>query len=211
MEFFAHLENLWHAIALFFQNVDIHQMVQEHRSWFYTIAFVWAFLEGETFLIFAGAAASKGMLDVKLLIAAAWAGSVCGDQLYFFLGRKYGTRILKRFPKVNAIAQKVFVLIKKHDVLFILTYRFLWTVRNFSSFSLGCANVSWKKFAPLNVIAAFIWAVVFSMTGYLFGEVLDEVHYALIGVLVLVILLFVAHWGVKKWSASREKKAKGRK
>jgi membrane protein DedA with SNARE-associated domain len=41
---------------------------------------------------------------------------------------------------------------------------------------------------------------------YMFGEVLDEVHYALIGILVLVILLFVAHWGVKKWSAARDKK-----
>jgi membrane protein DedA with SNARE-associated domain len=211
MEFLAPIESLWQAIVLFFQNVDIHQMVQEHRSWFYTIAFVWAFLEGETFLIFAGAAAAHGMLDVKLLIASAWAGSVCGDQLYFFLGRKYGTRILKKFPKVNAIAQKVFVIIKKHEVLFILTYRFLWTVRNFSSFALGCAQTSWKKFAPLNVIAAFVWAVVFSMTGYLFGEVLDEVHYAMIGLLALVAVLFLAHWGVKKWSAAREKKAKRRK
>ncbi|HVY13353.1 MAG TPA: hypothetical protein VHB73_07300, partial [Alphaproteobacteria bacterium] len=122
MDITASLGDFWQATVLFFQNVDVHELIRRNRSWFYTIAFVWSFLEGETFLIFAGAAAAQAVLDIKLLIACAWMGSFCGDQLYFFLGNKFGHKILDKFPKLKPGAEKVFDLIKKHNVAFILTY-----------------------------------------------------------------------------------------
>ena len=44
------------------------------------------FLEGETILVLAGLAAHQGYLSLSGIILAAFAGSLCGDQLFFFWG-----------------------------------------------------------------------------------------------------------------------------
>jgi membrane protein DedA with SNARE-associated domain len=203
MEIASTFHDFWQATQLFFENVDVHELIQRNRAWFYTIAFVWAFLEGETFLIFAGAAAAQGVLDIKLLILAAWSGSMCGDQLYFFLGYRFGPSILEKFPKHKKNADKIFALIKKYGVFFILIYRFLWTVRNVCAFALGFSRFPWKTFAPWNAVAALIWACCFAGAGYFFGEalenVLGEIHYAMAGLVGLVALFFVGKWLLKKF------------
>ena len=38
--------------------MDVNQLIAEHGAWFYPITFLWTFLEGETFVIFAGAASA---------------------------------------------------------------------------------------------------------------------------------------------------------
>jgi hypothetical protein len=39
-------------------DIDIYQLIERYQDWFYLITFIWTFLEGETFVIFAGAAAT---------------------------------------------------------------------------------------------------------------------------------------------------------
>ena len=63
--------------------MDISQLIAEHGAYFYLIAFVWTFLEGETFVLFAAFAAAQGLLNPALLLAATWLGSFCGDQSLF--------------------------------------------------------------------------------------------------------------------------------
>src|SRR5215467_5360120 len=57
--------------------MDISQLIAEHGAFFYLIAFVWTFLEGETFVLFAAFAAAQGLLNPALLLAATWLGSFC--------------------------------------------------------------------------------------------------------------------------------------
>ena len=57
---------------------DIRNMVVQHGHWFYLITFLWTFVEGETFVIFAGTFAAQGLSSVRLLqeqYPAALAGS----------------------------------------------------------------------------------------------------------------------------------------
>jgi membrane protein DedA with SNARE-associated domain len=60
---------------------DIRHMVVQHGHWFYLITFLWTFVEGETFVIFAATFAAQGLLDPFLLLISAWLGSFSGDQL----------------------------------------------------------------------------------------------------------------------------------
>ena len=55
--------------------MDISQLIAEHGACFYLIAFVWTFLEGETFVLFAGFAAAQGLLNPILLLLATLFGS----------------------------------------------------------------------------------------------------------------------------------------
>lgn len=183
-------------------DADIYKLIAEYSDWFYVITFVWTFLEGETFVIFAGAAASHGMLHQYWLIAAAWLGSFCGDQFYFWLGRQYGHSLMKRFPKLQGGVNVALSMLHKYHVGFILSFRFIYGVRNFSSLAMGMSPISWPRFAVLNFIAAGLWANTFAWAGYLLGKAFEAIlgdiakdfGLVMLGIFALVgTVLFIAH------------------
>jgi membrane protein DedA with SNARE-associated domain len=187
--------------------LDIEKLIVEYQAWFYGITFLWTFLEGESFVIIAGAASFKGHLDIYLLILAAWIGSFCGDQLYFFLGRRFGRRILARFPRFEGGVQIALDMLHKYHTFFILTYRYIYGVRNVASFAMGMSELRWPRFAALNLVAAFVWANSFAWAGYLLskafeavlGDITQNFGYIMLGVFVFVVsLLTFIHWRAKK-------------
>jgi membrane protein DedA with SNARE-associated domain len=181
---------------------EINQLIQNTGDWIYLIAFFWAALEGETFVIFAGLAAQRGYLNIYALIFAVGFGSLLGDQICFWLGRCYGARLLHRFPKLENGIKQAIVWLERHAVGFILSYRFMYGIRNVSSIAIGMSHLSWQKFALWNFIAAFVWAVAFSNIGYLFGDLIEHVpegedklasviHQVMVGVLAFFTLFMV--------------------
>jgi membrane protein DedA with SNARE-associated domain len=150
--------------------MNINQLIADHGSWFYLIAFVWTFLEGETVVLCAGFAAAQGLVDPFLLTAAAWLGSFAGDQCYFWLARHYGTPLLDRYPRWHHGVDKALHWLERYDTGFILSFRFIYGVRNFSSFALGLSHVHWRRFLKWNFVAAGLWAVSFVATGYFLGH-----------------------------------------
>lgn len=154
---------------------EINQLIQNYGDWIYLIAFFWAALEGETFVIFAGLAAQRGYLNIFELIVAVGLGSLMGDQICFWLGRCYGARILHRYPKLEAGVNQAIIWLERHAVGFILSYRFMYGVRNVSSIAIGMSHLTWQRFAFWNAVAAFVWAVAFSNIGYAFGDLIARV------------------------------------
>src|SRR5579885_1942364 len=65
------------------KTMDIDHVIAQHGAWFYLLAFVWTYFEGETIVLAAGFAAAQGLLDPILLLVASWLGSFCGDQCNF--------------------------------------------------------------------------------------------------------------------------------
>lgn len=153
---------------------EIRELLSSYGQWFYLIAFMWAFLEGETFLIFAGFAAQRGYLNIEALVVCAWLGSFCGDQLFFSFGRYFGTRIFLRFPNIKSRVAKVTDWLERYAIAFILSYRFIYGVRNVSSIAIGMSDLSWRIFVFWNAVAAFIWANAFSGFGYFFGNLIEH-------------------------------------
>src|SRR5579863_5926299 len=115
----------------------VHRLIADHGAWIYVITFVWTFFEGETFVLGAGFAAAQGLLNAPLLLVVAWLGSFAGDQCYFWIGRNFGLRLLSRRPVWRSRVDSALALVKRYDTLFILSFRFIYGVRNFSSFALG--------------------------------------------------------------------------
>lgn len=138
----------------------------------YAAVFVGAFLEGETILIMAGFAAHRGYLELPWVVGAAAVGSFLGDQLYFYLGRRYGWRILDRFPRLESRAARVQVLLQHYQLPLILGIRFLYGLRTVGPLAIGMSPVGWLRFFALNLISAAAWAVLIGGAGYLFGQAL---------------------------------------
>lgn len=179
--------------------MDIAETIREYGDWFYVVTFVWTFLEGETFVLFAGLAARQDILRLDLLILVAWLGSFCGDQVYFWIGRRWGHSLLRRFPRWAPGVHAALDLLRRYNTWFILSFRFIYGVRNFSSFAMGTSGLSWPRFLVLNFIAAGVWAVTFAGAGYIVGATFEHLlgDLALVFGLVMltifaVVILFIA-------------------
>lgn len=167
-------------------------------SYGYLALFIGTFLEGETILVLAGIAAHAGYLELPWVILTAFVGSLSGDQLCFFLGRRYGKAWLAKSPLWQARAERAHKLTERHHDWIILTFRFFYGLRNVIPFSLGMSRVSVPRFVLLNAIGAFVWAIVLGTGGYLLGAaaetVLSDVKHYQILALVIVALVALAFW-----------------
>src|SRR5437868_13817968 len=150
--------------------MDLNQLIAQNGACFYVIVLVWTFLEGETVVLVAAFAEALGLVDPVLLFFAAWLGSFAGDQSYFWLGRNFGVRLLDRFPRWRHGVEAALGWLERYDTGFILSFRFIYGVRNFSSFAMGLSAVRWDRFLRLNFLAAALWAASFVAGGYFLGH-----------------------------------------
>jgi len=139
----------------------------------YGTVLVGTFLEGETILVLGGFAAHRGYLALPWVILAAFIGSLCGDQLFFYLGRKHSQAILERRPSWKARVDKAQRLVGRFQTPLILVFRFLYGLRTVLPFVIGMSSVPTGQFVFLNAVGALVWAVVVGTGGYLFGNALQ--------------------------------------
>ncbi len=151
--------------------MDINKLIIENGAYFYLIAFAWTFLEGETIVLFAGFAAAQGLVNPVFLLFVTWLGTFSGDQLYFWIGRSFGSRLLRRFPPWRHGVEAALSWLERYNAGFILSFRFIYGVRNVSSFAMGLSAINWKRFLSLNFLAAALWAASFISFGYFLGHV----------------------------------------
>jgi membrane protein DedA with SNARE-associated domain len=126
-------------------------------------------LEGEAVLVAAGALAHQGLLSLPWVIAAAFVGSVAGDQAWFLLGRRYGTPFLHERPALLARAGVVQTWLDRYGTLFLIGFRFLYGLRTVTPALLGATGFPMRRFALLNVFGAALWATAFGAFGYGLG------------------------------------------
>ncbi len=156
----------------------------------YAAAALWAFFEGETFVLVAAAAgAATGLIDPWVLMGAVWLGSFAGDQTWFTLGRRLGPGALRRIPGAERRVAQASALLERHGTLFVLSFRFLYGVRNVASAACGIAGMDHRRFAALNFIAAGLRAGSFVAAGWFLGALLgpERLLWALAGTAVAVI------------------------
>lgn len=169
------------------------------------------FFEGETVLVLGGLAAQLGYLQLPWVVASAFVGTVCGDQLYFFIGRRHGRAMLARRPLWQPRAQRVFTILQRHQNLLLLGFRFLYGLRTVTPFAIGMSEVGVTRFVLLNIVSAAIWATAIGSLGYVFGTAIESVigdikHYEM-AILGAVGAAAVSAWTIAAW---RRRRARGR-
>ena len=167
----------------------------------YLAVLVGTFLEGETVLVLAGFAAHRGYLSLPVVIVVAFAGTVFGDQLFYYLGRKHSAFILSRKPGWQSNLDKARRLLHKHKFLTILCFRFIYGLRTVTPFSLGIAEISPRLFVPLNILGGIVWSVSIGCAGYYFGHALEAIFGHLkhieLWVMASIVLLGGIIWTIR--------------
>ncbi|WP_051908834.1 DedA family protein [Candidatus Odyssella acanthamoebae] len=175
------------------------------KEWGYLAVLLGSMIEGESVILTACVMAYMGYLSIAKIVAIAFLGTLVADQGLYYVGRLYGHRILERFPKLKAPSEKAFRLLKRWDIWYILSFRFIYGIRIISPVVIGAGGISPQRFIPLNFISALVWTSVSCTGGYLLGKVIDAIDFSLVehyiflvsaGLLALVI--GIGYFGWKK-------------
>ena len=152
--------------------MSLSGLIMRHGYW---ITFVGAVCEGETVLNLAGLAAHRGYLRVSALIVLGALGGLAGDQLFFFVGRRAGSRVWRRFPRLKPAADRVASMVERRPVATVFAVRFLYGLHTAGPIAIGMSAMPWSTFAVANAAGALVWSTVWIGAGYLLGGVLEAV------------------------------------
>ena len=166
----------------------------------YLLIFIGTFLEGETLLMLGGYFAHRGYLDLYGVMATAFVAAVCGDQVFFHIGRRHADKLFARFPHLHDKVRIAVHRAERHQNAVVLCMRFLWGLRIAVPVAMGMTRMQARKFFWLNLLSAAIWAALFASLGFstshLVSQVVDNLHHyerwiagALLAVGVLVLTL----------------------
>jgi membrane protein DedA with SNARE-associated domain len=149
-------------------------LIRQHGDAAYGVMFAYAASHSLLFALFAGYAAHSGALQLGTLILVCWFGSFAGDALRFWIGRRFGTRWLGSFPRLERAVQTVARLADRHYVLMILFHRYPHGIRGVAGFAYGMSRLPWPTFLAINFIAAGVWSSTVVLAGYAFGQVSEK-------------------------------------
>jgi membrane protein DedA with SNARE-associated domain len=170
-----------------------------------------SFLEGETVVVLAGYAARRGYLSLSWVILAAFVGSVVGDQLWFYLGRRYGPAIFKRYPGLAQKSERVNALLHRRGTLFVVFLRFMYGIRIAGPIVIGVTRYPARRFFLLNLIGGILWAPIIAGAGYFLGHgieiLLGDIRRYEIWFLALVGVLGAGVWAFRRLRRSKRRNA----
>jgi membrane protein DedA with SNARE-associated domain len=176
----------------------------------YLAVLLGALIEGETILLLAGFAIQQGSLDLTLVLSLGFLGAFAGDQFWFYMARRHGSVWLARRPHLLAKAARAKHLLDRHATLFILSFRFIYGMRNLGAMVIALSAITTRRFIFLNLIAAAVWAFVVIMSGYFFGEAavalldgLASIEQTLFAVFVVLALAVIASLLLRRWLLRR--------
>jgi membrane protein DedA with SNARE-associated domain len=157
-------------------------------------------LPGETALVLAAMfAGATGLLDIRIIILLAAAGAIIGDNIGFWAGRRFGLPLLLRHgAKVGLNDDRIKLgqyLFHRHGAKIVFFGRFIALLRIFAAFLAGVNRYGWGQFLFYNATGGVIWATIFGLGGFAFGDAFEHVSGPLGKIsLALAILGLAAGW-----------------
>jgi membrane protein DedA with SNARE-associated domain len=150
-------------------------------------------LPGETILVLAAIyAAADPTLNIWLVVGAAALGSTIGDNLGYWIGRRYAYEILLRYGRyIGMSIARIKVgqyLFREHEGKVVFLGRFVALLRILAAFLAGVNHMPWPAFLVANAAGAILWATAFGLGGYYFGKLLFQLHSVLAAVIFAVAL-----------------------
>ncbi|HZS89087.1 MAG TPA: DedA family protein [Chloroflexota bacterium] len=130
---------------------------------------------GETTLLSAAVYAGlSGQLSIALVITAAAAGAILGDNAGYLVGRTVGERVLGRLGRPTGRSGRALVvgryLFGRHGGKAVFLGRFVAVLRIFAALLAGATKMPWRRFVLYNAAGGLLWASVMGLLGYALGS-----------------------------------------
>jgi membrane protein DedA with SNARE-associated domain len=187
--------------------------------WAYGIIFAAMVLEnaglplpGETVTLLAGYAAGSGQLDPLGVMAAAAGGAILGDNLGYWVGRRFGWALLLRGGRLlrrsDGEMEALRARFLRHAGTSVLLGRFVAVLRVLAGPMAGAVGMPYGRFLLCNGAGAMLWAGTMVSLAWLggrwipFDRMVEGVAQFGIGLLLLLLLTVLLPWALGRLEAS---------
>jgi membrane protein DedA with SNARE-associated domain len=180
--------------------LDLTEFVATYGIWlvaaFIALESIGAPLPAEAALMAAAFLAARTYdLDIWSLIAAGIVAAILGNIAGFWLGRRFGARLLLRHgarfgltERRIKIGQWLFV---RYGGRFVFTARFLPFLRNMAAVLAGANSMPQPKFYLVSAIAAAAWVMCYGLGTYWLSEAFTSLASPAAAVLAVAAILIV--------------------
>ena len=187
------------------QHLDTILTIIKDYGWIsYLIIFAYCALKSGSLPLFAGIAAQLGALNIFVVATLVFLGGYLGDELRFYLGRKYGVQNLSSRPWYQDSVSAAKLLLDHYGKAYIFLYRYPKGMRTIGALPVALTDMTWPVFTFLNFSSALVWTFVLVGGGYLFGSTIEKLvgeHWGLFSVALLCAFLFVSYLALRHVSA----------
>jgi membrane protein DedA with SNARE-associated domain len=129
---------------------------------------------GETALITASLLASKGDLNIAVVIVLAAAAAIVGDNIGYLIGRKGGRWALERPGRFHRERLRVIAtgepFFERHGPKAVFFGRFVLGLRVWASWLAGATHMRWRSFLLWNALGGICWATTVGLIAYFLGR-----------------------------------------
>jgi len=177
----------------------------------YIVIFIGAALDnfglpasGDVVLFAGGWFSNRGHAALPLVMLSGFAGALASDNAVYWIGRIGGRPLITRVLKMRFLhflinegtLEKVERYFEAHGGKIVFVGRFGPGLRSMTPLFAGVSRMKYYKFFPYNLSAAAVWAVAYTLVGYVFGaywsEVLAVAQSFGYGIVALVVLALSA-------------------
>jgi membrane protein DedA with SNARE-associated domain len=131
-------------------------------------------LPGETLLIFAAVLAGRGDVSLPALLIFAWVGSVLGDNVGYWIGRKLGRAAVSRYgARIGLTAARfdaVEAMFARYGAATVAFARFINVLRQLNGVVAGTLGMAWWRFLVFNALGAALWVALWVLGAFYLGE-----------------------------------------
>jgi membrane protein DedA with SNARE-associated domain len=168
---------------------------------------------GETALIAASVLASRGKLQIELVIVLAATGAIVGDNIGYVIGRKGGRWALERpgrfYRQRRQVLETGEPFFQRHGPKAVFFGRFILGLRVWASWLAGATRMHWRSFVLWNALGGICWATFIGLLSYYLGHAAGGAveTFGLYGLAAAVLAIgtaFFAHWRHRR---GRQRKA----
>ncbi|MCG3711314.1 DedA family protein [Aliarcobacter butzleri] len=195
----------------------INFIVETVSSLGYFGIFIMMFLESSFFpfpsevvMIPAGYLASKGEMNIYLVLLFGILGSLAGALFNYYFAIKLGRAFLLRYGKYILISEETILkmeeFFKNHGHISTFSGRLIPGVRQYISLPAGLARMNIFVFSLYTSLGAGIWVLILTILGYFLGnnQALVKEYLHIIVIVILILLAIFAYFYYR-----RVKKTKG--
>jgi membrane-associated protein len=160
--------------------------------------FVGLIIPGDVILALGGVYASRDQMSLAAVITIGILAAIAGESIGYWLGRRYGMRLVRRLPlvqRLEGILDRSRDYFRRHGGKTVAIGRYATAAGAFIPFTAGIAHMPYRRFLLFDVPAIVVWAVGISVFGYVFGRnlafvdrVISRFGYVVLGLVVVFFL-----------------------
>jgi phosphatidylglycerol lysyltransferase len=188
----------------------VQHLLDVAGSFAYLVVFIGVGIEsmgvpvpGETILVLGAILAGQGKASAAGIAAAGWAGAVIGDNIGYFVGRRFGTR-LTSLPVIRlvyderraALAMRFFQ--RRRGWVAVFLGRFVALLRIFAGPLAGISHMHWPVFLAANAAGGACWVALVVTIGVVLGSNAETIvgrigYFGLGGAVLVVAAAYLLH------------------